>query len=43
MYKPFIEHNLKKLNDNHAILFFEIDATQLDQDELVNQLDPAGK
>ena len=42
MYKPFIEYNIKKLQDNHVNLFYGIDATKLDSNQLISQLDPTG-
>lgn len=42
MYNPFVENNIKKLYENHADLFFEIDATKLNLPEVINQVDPMG-
>ena len=43
MYKPFIDHNLKKLKDNHAQIFCEIDATKLSTEDVRKKLDPDNK
>lgn len=43
MYKPFIDHNMKKLKDNHAQIFCEIDATKLNTEEIIKKLDPENK
>lgn len=42
MYKPFVDNNLKLLYENHADLFFQIDATKLNDPTVVDQVDPMG-